>query len=98
MNIIHISDLHIGEETEFTHNINTRKNLTHLLSHINKYEFDALVIGGDLAYSEGSEYIYSHIATQLKIIPQRTFMIAGNHDNKQLPIKFLSNRRQLRFI
>ncbi len=91
MNIIHISDLHVGEETEFTHNIDTRKNLTTLLSHIKKHEFDVLVIGGDLAYSTGSKTIYSYIAQQLETIHQQVFIIAGNHDNKQLLFQTFSH-------
>src|SRR5690554_3139552 len=84
MRIIHISDLHIGEENEDTHNIDTRKNFSTLLSTITKHNFDILVIGGDLAYSTGSKTIYSYIAQKLKAIHQQVFIIAGNHDKKEL--------------
>ncbi|MFO7869160.1 MAG: metallophosphoesterase [Bacteroidales bacterium] len=84
MNIIQISDLHIPEEHEFTHNISIRENFNTLLSHIAAYTYDMIVITGDLAYSTGSESIYSYIYSYLKNISAKTCIIAGNHDDKKL--------------
>jgi len=84
MRIIQISDIHIPHEFEVTHDIPIRENLARIFTKINSYNYDAIVITGDLAYKKGSRAIYEHIQKKLSTIHKPIFLIPGNHDSVSL--------------
>ncbi|MEM9884687.1 MAG: metallophosphoesterase [Bacteroidota bacterium] len=84
MNIIFITDLHIGRAGEDTYGVDVRKNFLHVLSGIRKEQMDHLIIGGDLCYRDGDAVIYEWIKQQLDQLGVPYSIIAGNHDDPKL--------------
>ena len=80
MRILHLTDLHIGEEGEDTYGVDVRANFLDILSKIPLMQPDLLVVTGDLCFRDGQENIYRWIKGQLETtgIPFR--IISGNHD------------------
>jgi Icc protein len=60
--------------------VNSTKNLTKIIQQINKLDFDALLISGDLTHN-GTLNSYHILKKILSPINQPIFVIAGNHDN-----------------
>ena len=58
MRILHLTDLHIGEEGEDTYGVDVRANFLDILSKIPLMQPDLLVVTGDLCFRDGQEKIY----------------------------------------
>jgi len=80
--IVQISDLHLGGEL---YGIDPLKRLRLALESIKKYHFDAslLVISGDLAHN-GDKEAYLDLKKELIEFYMPVYLVAGNHDNKEL--------------
>ncbi len=85
LKIVQFTDLHLpklGVETQG--NIDVWKNFRLMVDDIKKqvFDFDLLVVSGDLCYDEGEKSVYHQIKADLEGIPFT--VIPGNHDNKHL--------------
>jgi len=81
MNIVLITDLHIGKEGEDTHGVDVRQNFLTILKAIKTEATDYLVITGDLCYLDGDKAIYQWIKKQLDELDIPYDVIVGNHDS-----------------
>ncbi|MEM9846493.1 MAG: metallophosphoesterase [Bacteroidota bacterium] len=84
MNIIFITDLHIGAAGEDTYGVDVRQNFLNILEEIKKQTADHLIIGGDLCYRDGEATIYAWIKSHLDQLAIPYDLIAGNHDDSKL--------------
>ena len=58
MNIIQITDLHIGLPHENTHGVAVRKNFLNVLAQVKAHAPDHLIISGDLCLDKPDRAIY----------------------------------------
>ncbi len=77
---IQISDCHI-DDNEYVMGVNTQQQLKKVVKKINTVNTDALLISGDLSHS-GTIKSYQTLQQILASIKTNTFIIAGNHDDK----------------
>ncbi len=71
--------------------VNTQKNLAKVVEALTHYEFDALLISGDLTH-HGTSGAYAQIKTILAPIKAPIYIIGGNHDDPaQLNTYFKDN-------
>lgn len=82
MIFIFITDLHTGQQGEFAHDIDLRKNFLAVLEALAIHQYDYLVIGGDLCLFEGNAQIYQWQKSQLDLLGKPYFIIPGNHDDQ----------------
>lgn len=87
MRIFQITDLHIGGTEEKPFDVDVRQNFLGILEELGKYEFDLLVISGDLCYQDGDAHIYDWIRKQLDQTSYDYAIIPGNHDDDELLIE-----------
>lgn len=88
--IIQISDLHIPSHETGKFDIKIKKQFSLLIDKLTHECADLLVISGDLAYSHGTEGIYSYIHSKLKLLKIPFLIIPGNHDSPMLLRKFFA--------
>lgn len=84
MNIVLITDLHIGKEGEDTYGVDVRKNFLTILKAIKEEQADAIVINGDLCFDEGESAIYQWIKKYLDQLSIPYYITVGNHDNGEM--------------
>jgi len=77
---IQISDCHIDEEN-MVMGVNSSANLDIVINDIKTKEFDSLIISGDLAHN-GTIKSYQKIQKKISNIKNNTYIIPGNHDDK----------------
>jgi Icc protein len=88
--LIQISDCHIDDKT-LVMGVNSTNNLAKIVHKINKLDFDALLISGDLTHN-GTLNSYHILKKILSPINKPIFVITGNHDNpKNLAQAFGNN-------
>lgn len=80
MNIILITDLHIGQEGEDTHGVDVRQNFLNILKTIKKEDADYLIVAGDLCYLDGDKSVYQWIKKHLDNLDIPYDVLVGNHD------------------
>jgi Icc protein len=76
--------MHTGDSGEYPLGIDVRKNFLAVLSEIQKYQFDLLVLGGDLCLNTGQAAIYEWQKKHLDTLSKPYYIIAGNHDDQAL--------------
>ena len=76
---IQISDSHIDND-KFVMGVDSKKNLSAVVSNISKNYFDALIISGDLAHN-GTLESYQKLQKILKPIESKIYILHGNHDD-----------------
>ena len=81
MRLLQITDLHLGQEGEYTYGIDVRKNFLSILEHIKEREPDHLIISGDLCYLNGERPTYEWIKPLLEETGIPFSIISGNHDD-----------------
>lgn len=84
MLILFITDLHTCAEGEFPHNIDLRQNFLDILRATSRHNYDFLVVGGDLCFSDGNLDIYRWQKHYLDLLKKPYFIIPGNHDDQIL--------------
>jgi len=84
MQLVQLTDIHIGREEEDTRNVDVRGNFRKALQQIVKRRPDQLIISGDLCYMEGEAGIYAWIRNQLDDFGLPFSVIPGNHDASAL--------------
>jgi len=84
MKIALITDLHVGEPFDHPMKIDLRKNFTDCLLALRKYDYEMLIIGGDLCLKAADKSIYQWLKSHLDKLDKPYHIIAGNHDNHQL--------------
>ena len=88
--LIQISDCHIDDQV-MTMGVNTQENLKKVVKKLADYEFDVMLISGDLTHN-GTSSSYARIKEILAPINTPIHVIGGNHDNLiQLNIIFKDN-------
>ncbi len=102
MKIIQITDLHIDDEEAYPFDIDVRKNLLRILTYIEKYKPDHLVVSGDLCYRDPKPEIMQWVKEVLDFSGLEYSVIAGNHDDSEMmaevfQIKHLLNEEELYF-
>ncbi len=82
LKIIHITDMHIGENDEKNRNIDVRKNFSKVLQAIAlDNPPDLIVLGGDLSAIDGELGAYMWIKEEMDQLGIEYMAIPGNHDN-----------------
>lgn len=90
MKLVHITDFHLVAPGRTLWGTDPAERADRCLTDIAKWHGDAdfCVISGDLA-DRDYEQVYPWLATRLENFPIRTFLIPGNHDNRDLMKSFL---------
>ena len=78
-----ITDLHIGEDGK-AFEVNTLQNFDLLLSEIQKWKLDHLIIGGDLCFRNPVRKVYTIIHEKLEATKIPYSVIVGNHDDCEM--------------
>ena len=81
MQIIQLTDLHIGHEGEETNGVDVRRNFLSVVRHLQVNPPDHLVLSGDLCYRVGTPEVYAWIREQLADFPAPVWYMSGNHDD-----------------
>lgn len=81
MRLLQITDLHIGQEGEYTYGVDVRKNFLSILEHIKARNPDHLIISGDLCYHDGERLTYEWMKALLESTGIPFSIISGNHDD-----------------
>lgn len=84
MNIIQLTDLHIGQESDDTHGVDVRQNFLKILKEVKHRAPDFLVLTGDLCLNDGDVAIYLWMKKHLDNLDIPYEVIAGNHDDSTL--------------
>jgi 3',5'-cyclic-AMP phosphodiesterase len=84
MKLIQITDLHVANETEFTHGVDVRQNFLDILQAAKSFSPDLLILSGDLAFDTPEEKVYRWMKRQLDALGLRYTVIGGNHDSSKL--------------
>lgn len=84
MNIVLITDLHIGKEGENTYGVDVRKNFLTILEAIKKEQPDTIIVNGDLCFDQGEVAIYQWIKKHLDQLAIPYYLTVGNHDNGEM--------------
>ncbi len=81
MRLVHITDMHIGAEGEFTRDVDVRGNFSAVLQMAMAFHPDGFVLGGDLCFSSGRAEVYQWIREQMEETGLPYDLIPGNHDD-----------------
>ncbi len=81
MRVVHITDMHIGAEGEFTRDVDVRGNFTAVLQMAMAFHPDRFVLGGDLCFSHGRTEVYEWIRAQMEETSLPYDLVPGNHDD-----------------
>lgn len=81
MRVVHITDMHIGAEGEFTRDVDVRGNFTAVLQMALVFRPDRFVLGGDLCFSYGRTEVYQWIREQMEETGLPYDLVPGNHDD-----------------
>lgn len=84
MQIIQLTDLHIGREGEETYGVDVRGNFLRALDQIAAIKPDLAVITGDLCFSTGDAGVYAWLRAHLEALAIPFEVIPGNHDDTAL--------------
>jgi Icc protein len=81
MEIIQLTDQHLGREGEDTYGIDVRANFLKALHIIEEQQPDCLVLTGDMCYRDPEREIYIWAKQQLDKLSVPFEIISGNHDD-----------------
>ncbi len=81
MRIIQVTDLHIGKKDEDTYGVDVRNNFLAIVSELQKYRPDCLVVSGDLCFNVGEPEVYTWVKEELEKMETPFHIIGGNHDD-----------------
>lgn len=85
MNIIQITDLHIGSLTDTTNEVDTMNNFKMVLESIMTSEKpDLVVLTGDLCFKDPAVDVYQYVIQKLEETGYNYKIISGNHDNTSM--------------
>ncbi|MCB0665769.1 MAG: metallophosphoesterase [Saprospiraceae bacterium] len=84
MLVLFITDLHTSLKDEYPHDIDLRQNFLDVLRVTKRYNYDFLVLGGDLCFKDGDSQIYRWQKSHLDRTNKPYFIIPGNHDDQGL--------------
>lgn len=81
LNIIQITDFHIGYENEKPYDVDVRGNVIKIVNDLKRHQFDYLVITGDICFRESNDDTYVWIKSLLTEFEGKYIILPGNHDN-----------------
>lgn len=84
MKIIQITDLHVGNENEFTHGVDVRQNFLDILKVVRHVAPDLLVLSGDLCFDSADPQVYQWLKSHLDYVDIPYAIIGGNHDDSMV--------------
>ncbi len=93
MEIIQITDIHIGRENENPYNIDVRGHFLAILKELQNENFDFLVISGDLCFRDADKNIYQWIKNATGKLGKPCYLVPGNHDSA-VPMATVFNARE----
>lgn len=96
MKVVQITDLHIGQEGEYTNGVDVRQNFRDILQQVKRVNADHLVLTGDLCYSEGDRSIYLWMKSLLDKLTIPYDLISGNHDNSLVIAEVFDRTKDLK--
>jgi Icc protein len=84
MNIAQITDIHIDKAGNFPNDVDVRNNFKKVLSLVQTFETDRIILSGDLCYLKGDEDVYAWVKYQLDETGIPYNVIPGNHDSSKM--------------
>ena len=91
MKIVQITDIHLGPDQNPVREIDVRSNFLKLLDLAETYNYDVLVLSGDLCYQDPDANTYDWVCKILsKKVTQPVYVIPGNHDDSTMISQFFS--------
>ncbi|EIJ43841.1 putative phosphohydrolase [Beggiatoa alba B18LD] len=80
LRIAQITDLHLGSDKHLLHGVDVYRQLSQVLTILEKKPLDLLVLSGDLALNHGEAEAYQWLRDRLANFPAPYVVMAGNHD------------------
>ena len=84
MKCIQFTDIHVGLEGEYTHDVDVRANLHRILEAIGRERPDVVVLTGDLCFKDPLEEIYIWLVQIFEEHQINPLIIPGNHDDRMM--------------
>ena len=84
LQIVQISDIHIGAKGELTFEADGRGQFHSVLATVQNMKPDILILTGDLCLEDPQRSTYPWIKAQIDPLAIPYFAIAGNHDDSQM--------------
>jgi 3',5'-cyclic AMP phosphodiesterase CpdA len=78
--VLHMTDLHVGNQEQRAYGVNTRANFDALAAAAEREKADYLVLTGDLVLDEDDTSLYDYVRSALPAVPGGILVTPGNHD------------------